>query len=110
MARLTLLLEEFEYEVVHRSGQEMRHVDALSRNAVRTFIRSQREIAERARADDHLLLLKTLVEKEFRDDYLFIYSKKAHYRDDSIYRVHDKSIQNHKSQSELKHTHKQKKK
>ncbi|GFS79239.1 integrase catalytic domain-containing protein [Trichonephila clavipes] len=31
VARWTLLLEEYDYEIVHRSGQRMQHVDALSR-------------------------------------------------------------------------------
>ncbi|GBM99790.1 hypothetical protein AVEN_101037-1 [Araneus ventricosus] len=34
IARWALLLEEFEYEVVHRSGQQMRHVRGLRRNAM----------------------------------------------------------------------------
>ncbi|GFW55073.1 transposon Tf2-6 polyprotein [Trichonephila clavipes] len=31
VARWALLLEEYAYEIVHRSGQRMQHVDALSR-------------------------------------------------------------------------------
>ncbi|GFW86304.1 integrase catalytic domain-containing protein [Trichonephila clavipes] len=31
VARWTLLLEEYDYEIAHRSGQRMQHVDALSR-------------------------------------------------------------------------------
>lgn len=31
-ARWALLLEEFSYEIVHRPGKDMTHVDALSRN------------------------------------------------------------------------------
>ncbi|GBN99673.1 Retrovirus-related Pol polyprotein from transposon 17.6, partial [Araneus ventricosus] len=34
IARWALLLEEFDYEIVHRSGQRMQHVDALSRYPV----------------------------------------------------------------------------
>ncbi|GBM13808.1 hypothetical protein AVEN_50150-1 [Araneus ventricosus] len=74
IARWALLLEEFEYEVVHRSGQQMRHVDALKRNAVCMVTCSQseitRKIATEEEADKRLHLLKTLVEKGLRDDYL----------------------------------------
>ncbi|GBM73822.1 Pro-Pol polyprotein [Araneus ventricosus] len=66
-ARWALLLEEFEYQVAHRSGQQMRHVDALSTNAVCMVTRSQREITRKTataqEADEHIHLLKTLVEK-----------------------------------------------
>ncbi|GFX93251.1 transposon Tf2-6 polyprotein [Trichonephila clavipes] len=31
IARWALLLEEYDYEIVHCSGQRMQHVDALSR-------------------------------------------------------------------------------
>ncbi|GBM59916.1 Transposon Tf2-8 polyprotein [Araneus ventricosus] len=72
--RWALLLEEFEYQVTHRSGQQMRHVDALSRNAVCMVTRSQseitRKIATAQEADEHIHLLKTLVEKGLRDDYI----------------------------------------
>ncbi|GBO45854.1 Pro-Pol polyprotein [Araneus ventricosus] len=74
IARWSLLLEEFEYQVAYRSGQQMRHVDALSRNAVCMVTRSQseitRKIATAQEADEHIHLLKTLVEKGLRDDYI----------------------------------------
>ncbi|GBM68791.1 hypothetical protein AVEN_112863-1 [Araneus ventricosus] len=67
IARWALLPEKFEYEVVHRSGQQMRHADALSRNAVHMVTRSQSEIttkiATAQEVDERLHLLKTLVEK-----------------------------------------------
>ncbi|GFY58813.1 retrovirus-related Pol polyprotein from transposon 17.6 [Trichonephila inaurata madagascariensis] len=34
IARWAMLLEEFDYEIIHRSGQRMKHVDALSRYPV----------------------------------------------------------------------------
>ncbi|GBM38092.1 hypothetical protein AVEN_40968-1 [Araneus ventricosus] len=74
IARGALLLEEFEYQIVHRSGQQMRHIDALSRNAVCMVTRSQseitRKIAAAQEADERIHLLKTLVEKGLRDDCL----------------------------------------
>ncbi|GFV28228.1 transposon Tf2-6 polyprotein [Trichonephila clavipes] len=38
VARWTLLLEEYDYEIVHRSGQRMQHVDALSRYPITTGV------------------------------------------------------------------------
>ncbi|GFW36413.1 transposon Tf2-9 polyprotein [Trichonephila clavipes] len=34
IARVAMLLEEFGYEIIHRPGQRMKHVDALSRYPV----------------------------------------------------------------------------
>ncbi|GFT35938.1 transposon Ty3-I Gag-Pol polyprotein [Trichonephila clavipes] len=34
ISRWALLLKEYDYEIVHRSGQRMQHVDALSRYPV----------------------------------------------------------------------------
>uniref|UniRef100_A0AAG5DQN0 RNA-directed DNA polymerase n=1 Tax=Anopheles atroparvus TaxID=41427 RepID=A0AAG5DQN0_ANOAO len=39
IARWALMLEEYEYEVVHRAGSSMRHVDALSRAPVMMITR-----------------------------------------------------------------------
>ncbi|GBM78773.1 Retrovirus-related Pol polyprotein from transposon opus [Araneus ventricosus] len=47
IARWALLLEEFEYEVIRRSSQQMRHVDALSKNAVCMVTSSQSEITRK---------------------------------------------------------------
>ncbi|GBO03989.1 hypothetical protein AVEN_124881-1 [Araneus ventricosus] len=47
IARWALLLEEFECEVIHRPNQQMRHVEALSRNAVCMVTRSQSEITRK---------------------------------------------------------------
>lgn len=41
IARWALLLEEFEYEIVHGPSQQLKHVDALSRNAIVMVTRSQ---------------------------------------------------------------------
>ncbi|GBM95052.1 hypothetical protein AVEN_117613-1 [Araneus ventricosus] len=74
IAKWTLLLEEFEYEVVHRSGEQMRYVDALRRNAVCMITHTQseitRKIATAKEADERIHLLKTLFKKELTDDYL----------------------------------------
>ncbi|GBN66281.1 hypothetical protein AVEN_145296-1 [Araneus ventricosus] len=76
IARWALLLEKFEYEVIHRSCQQMRHVNALSRNVVCMVIHSESEITRKIttvqEADECLHLLKILVEKGLRDNYLII--------------------------------------
>ncbi|GFW98076.1 hypothetical protein TNCV_2491321 [Trichonephila clavipes] len=63
IARWTLLLEEYDYETVHRSGQRMQHVDALSRYTV-TIITSDTLTARLQRAqqeDENIQNLKSLI-------------------------------------------------
>jgi len=38
IARWVLLLQDFQYSIKHRSGKNMRHVDALNRNALPTVM------------------------------------------------------------------------
>ncbi|GFW21690.1 retrovirus-related Pol polyprotein from transposon 17.6 [Trichonephila clavipes] len=60
VARWTLLLEEYDYEIVHRSCQRMQHVDALSRYPV-TIITSDTLTARLQRAqqeDENIQNLK----------------------------------------------------
>ncbi|GBN20129.1 hypothetical protein AVEN_46024-1 [Araneus ventricosus] len=67
IARWALQLEEFECEVIHSPNQQMRHIDALSRNAVCIVTHSQSEITRKIEtakeADELLYFLKTLVKK-----------------------------------------------
>jgi len=70
IARWTLTLEEFDYEIEHRSGTRLRHVDALSRYPVMVvndrltpMIRKQQEEEERIR------VIKKVLEKEPYEDY-----------------------------------------
>ncbi|GFW65186.1 retrovirus-related Pol polyprotein from transposon 17.6 [Trichonephila clavipes] len=63
VARWILLLEEYDYEIVHRSGQRMQHVDALSRYPV-TIITSDTLTARLQRAqqeDENIQNLKSLI-------------------------------------------------
>ncbi|GFW18106.1 transposon Tf2-9 polyprotein [Trichonephila clavipes] len=63
VARWTLLLEEYDYEIVHRSGQRMQHVDALSRYPV-TIITSDTLTARLQRAqqeDENIQNLESLI-------------------------------------------------
>ncbi|KAK9701290.1 hypothetical protein QE152_g30720 [Popillia japonica] len=41
VARWALLLDEFNYQIEHRSGQKMKHVDSLSRNPVMLTVNSE---------------------------------------------------------------------
>ncbi|GFW45550.1 transposon Tf2-9 polyprotein [Trichonephila clavipes] len=63
VTRWTLLLEEYDYEIAHRSGQRMQHVDALSRYPV-TIITSDTLTARLQRAqqeDENIQNLKSLI-------------------------------------------------
>ncbi|GFX30323.1 transposon Tf2-6 polyprotein [Trichonephila clavipes] len=63
IVRWALLLEEYDYEIVHRSGQRMQHEDALSRYPV-TIITSDTLTAKLQRAqqeDENIQNLKSLI-------------------------------------------------
>ncbi|GFW84717.1 transposon Ty3-I Gag-Pol polyprotein [Trichonephila clavipes] len=63
IARWALLLEEYDYEILHRSGQRMQHVDPLSRYPV-TIITSDTLTARLQRAqqeDENIQNLKSLI-------------------------------------------------
>ncbi|GFV18722.1 hypothetical protein TNCV_4756091 [Trichonephila clavipes] len=71
VVRWTLLLEEYDYEIVHRSGQRMQHVDALSRYPV-TIISSDTLTARLQRAqqeDENIQNLKSLIETNNATDF-----------------------------------------
>jgi len=70
IARWALTLKEFNYEIEHRSGTRLKHVDALSRYPVMVvndrltpMIRKQQEEEERIR------IIKKVLEKEPYEDY-----------------------------------------
>lgn len=58
-----MALEEFDYEIEHRSGERMKHVDALSRNPV--FIIENDTITVRLQKaqteDENICTIKTLL-------------------------------------------------
>lgn len=64
VARWAILLEEFDFEVVHRPGKQMKHADALSRNAV-LMINSCNEVTKKIAIaqnnDEYIGTLKQLV-------------------------------------------------
>lgn len=71
VVRWALALEEFDYEIEHRAGERMRHVDALSRfpvmiveDTVLATIRNEQDKEER------LHVIKQLLFKEPYEDYI----------------------------------------
>lgn len=70
IARWALTLEEFEYDVEHRSGSQLRHVDALSRYPVRVvedkFIGTLRA---RQEEDDRIRAIKQVLGNGPYEDY-----------------------------------------
>ncbi|CAK1578645.1 unnamed protein product [Parnassius mnemosyne] len=69
--RWTLLLEEYNYEIEHRSGSRLKHADALSRNPVCLILTEAAARLKRAQDDDpHISLLKKMLEKEPYQNYI----------------------------------------
>lgn len=73
VARWALLLEEYDYEIVHRRGVLMPHVDALSRNPVVMTITEEDGIIKRLqnaqRQDKHVEAIRKILQTEEYDDY-----------------------------------------
>lgn len=71
VARWALSLEEFDFEVEHRPGERMKHVDALSRYPVicieDTLLQNIRKKQEE---EERLRLIRLVVEKEPYEDYI----------------------------------------
>lgn len=70
VARWALMLEEFDYEIEHRSGERMKHINALSRfpvmlieDTVLMVIKSEQDKEERLR------VIKQLLAKEPYENY-----------------------------------------
>ncbi|GFV83814.1 hypothetical protein TNCV_2556001 [Trichonephila clavipes] len=71
IARWALQLEEFDYEIEHRGGSRMKHVDALSRYPVMivyidTFTSKLKKAQEE---DDNIQTLKSLLEKQESEEF-----------------------------------------
>lgn len=73
VARWALFLQEFDYEIIHRSGKQMQHVDSLSRNSVMLVTRSYDELTAKIKlaqqGDEHIQALKKLIEKNESKEY-----------------------------------------
>ncbi|GFY17895.1 hypothetical protein TNCV_3383881 [Trichonephila clavipes] len=72
IARWALNLQDYDYTILHRSGSQMAHVDALSRIQVLTnqcndsIVHSIKESQE---LDPHILFIKALLQKGPYDNY-----------------------------------------
>uniref|UniRef100_A0A0A1WLR9 RNA-directed DNA polymerase n=1 Tax=Zeugodacus cucurbitae TaxID=28588 RepID=A0A0A1WLR9_ZEUCU len=72
VARWALFLQEFDYQIVHRSGSQMRHVDALSRMYCLQMEETLRHRLLQAQLnDDWTKAVRTILEKgHFEDFYI----------------------------------------
>ncbi|GFY26198.1 transposon Tf2-9 polyprotein [Trichonephila clavipes] len=66
IARWALQLEEFDYEIEHRAGSRMKHVDALSRYPVMMVCNDTltSKLKKAQEEDDNIQTLKSLLEKQ----------------------------------------------
>lgn len=68
--RYTIELEEFDYKLEFRAGEQMKHVDALSRNTVMVVSDIISLLIKDAQnQDDHVKAIKTILEKEAYENY-----------------------------------------
>lgn len=72
IARYALFLEEFNYEILHRPGTQMRHVDALSRYPVMVLQHNAmtQKIREAQAKDEFTSSIKQLLEQSATTDYV----------------------------------------
>ncbi|GFW68412.1 hypothetical protein TNCV_1191111 [Trichonephila clavipes] len=71
IARWALQLEEFDYEIEHRAGSRMKHVDALSRCPVMMVCSDTltSKLKNAQEEDDNIQTLKSLVEKQESEEF-----------------------------------------
>ncbi|GFU97672.1 hypothetical protein TNCV_4455581 [Trichonephila clavipes] len=71
IARWALQLEEFDYEIEHRAGSRMKHVDALSRYPVMMVCNDTltSKLKNAQEEDDNIQTLKSLLEKQESEEY-----------------------------------------
>ncbi|GFY08433.1 retrovirus-related Pol polyprotein from transposon 17.6 [Trichonephila clavipes] len=72
IARWALQLEEFDYEIEHRAGSRMKHVDALSRYPVMMVCNDTltSKLKNAQEEDDNIQTLKSLLEKQESEEFL----------------------------------------
>lgn len=70
IARWIMYLQDFNYSIVHRKGERMQHVDALSRNIciVNTELHYRLKIAQEE--DETLKVLKEILKEKEYEDYI----------------------------------------
>ncbi|GFX18620.1 transposon Ty3-I Gag-Pol polyprotein [Trichonephila clavipes] len=78
IARWALQLEEFDYEIEHRAGSRMKHVDALSRYPVMMVCNDTltSKLKNAQEEDDNIQTLKSLLEKQESEEFLSEMKKK----------------------------------
>ncbi|GFX57976.1 retrovirus-related Pol polyprotein from transposon 297 [Trichonephila clavipes] len=71
IARWALQLEEFDYEIEHRAGIRMKHVDALSRYPVMMVCNDTltSKLKNAQEEDDNIQTLKSLLEKQESEEF-----------------------------------------
>ncbi|GFX18840.1 hypothetical protein TNCV_4143611 [Trichonephila clavipes] len=71
IARWALQLEEFDYEIEHRAGSRMKHVDALSRYPVMMVCNDTltSKLKKAQKEDDNIQTLKSLLEKQESEEF-----------------------------------------
>ncbi|GFY68698.1 transposon Ty3-I Gag-Pol polyprotein [Trichonephila inaurata madagascariensis] len=69
IARWALQLEEFDYEIEHRAGSRMKHVDALNRYPVMIICNDTFSKLKKAQEDDRIQTLKSLLEKQESEEF-----------------------------------------
>ncbi|GFS81958.1 retrovirus-related Pol polyprotein from transposon 17.6 [Trichonephila clavipes] len=70
IARWALQLEEFDYEIEHRAGSHMKHVDALSRYPVMMVCNDTlTSKLKKAQEEDDIKTLKSLLEKQESEEF-----------------------------------------
>ncbi|GFY74450.1 transposon Tf2-6 polyprotein [Trichonephila inaurata madagascariensis] len=70
IARWAILLEEFDYEIIHRPGQRMKHVDALSRYPVMGMSDTLTLRLKNAQSEDEgIVTLKALLSSRNSQDF-----------------------------------------
>ncbi|GFU09303.1 retrovirus-related Pol polyprotein from transposon 17.6 [Trichonephila clavipes] len=71
IARWALQLEEFDYEIEHRAGSRMKHIDALSRYPVMMVCNDTltSKLKNAQEEDDNIQTLKSLLEKQESEEF-----------------------------------------
>ncbi|GFY30190.1 retrovirus-related Pol polyprotein from transposon 17.6 [Trichonephila clavipes] len=71
IARWALQLEEFDYEIEHRAGSRMKHVDALSRYPVMMVCNDTltSKLKNAQEEDDNIQTFKSLLEKQESEEF-----------------------------------------
>lgn len=71
VARWVLFLDQFDYEVEHRSGTKMRHIDALSRNPCMTIVTGglREQIKHAQQNDEGLKAICEILKSNTYQDY-----------------------------------------